>query len=78
MRIEYPDRYLGKKIRVYCDSGMAFTGTMMGYCFDYDDDGNELTEIDIDCNYYHVIGAAGMSFVDTEITKIEVLDEEKK
>ena len=68
MKIPYPDIYLGKKIRVHCMDGKVFTGDFYGYNFDYDDDGNEFAEIDIE-----ITSSYGVGFTEMEIKRIEIL-----
>lgn len=67
MKIEHPDVYFGKTIRVHCIDGQAFTGRLSGYNFDYDDDGNEFAEIDLDTTKINI------GLTEMEIDSIEVL-----
>lgn len=70
MKIPNPDIYFGKMIRVYSVLGRVTEGAFGGYCFDYDDDGNEYTEFDIENNDGLTIG-----FDDYEVDRIEIIGE---
>ena len=39
MKIDDPEIYFGKKIKVFSD-GIVTVGELFGYDYDYDDDGN--------------------------------------
>ena len=72
MKIEHPDIYFGKKIRVYCYDGQVFTGELEGYNFDYDDNGEQFAEIDLDTPPY------GIEFTEMEIERIEVIGDAER
>lgn len=67
MKIEYPDIYFGKKIRVFSGE-QAITGELYGYDYNSDDDGNEFLEFDVESEDGFLIG-----FTEKEIDRIEVL-----
>lgn len=69
MKIDDPDIYFGKRIKIKSTSGRATTGKLYGYSYDYDDDENELLEIVVKCeNGFYV------EFSENEITKIEIIE----
>ncbi len=71
MRIEHPDAYYGKKIKFIYLDGSQFIGTICGYSFDYDDDGNIFSEI----NMIREDGKSNYEVEDRELASIEVLDD---
>lgn len=68
MKINEPEIYFGKKIKVLSTSGRETVGELFGYDYDYDDDGNEFLELDVENERGFLIG-----FVEGEIESIEVL-----
>ena len=48
MIIENPEIYFGKKIKVFSTSGRTTIGELYGYDYDFDDDGNEFLEFDVE------------------------------
>nr|DAX28693.1 MAG TPA: hypothetical protein [Caudoviricetes sp.] len=68
MRIEDPEIYFGKKIKVTSTDGTVLTGELYGYDYDIDDGGNEFLEFDVE-----VEGGAVVSYTEDEIANIEVL-----
>ena len=48
MKINDPDFYFHKKIRVYSPNGIITAGELYGYDYDYDDNGKEFLEFDIE------------------------------
>ena len=48
MIINDPTIYFGKKIKVFSTSGRVMTGELYGYDYDFDDDGNEFLEFDVE------------------------------
>ena len=71
MKIEHPDIYFGKKLRIHCIDGQVLTGELEGFNFDYDDDGNKFAEIDLDTPPY------GIGLTEMEIEWIEVIGDAK-
>ena len=67
MKINDPEIYFGKKIKVF-SGGIVTVGELFGYDYDYDDDGNEFLELDVENERGFLIG-----FVEGEIESIEVL-----
>lgn len=67
MKIEHPDIYFGKKIRVFSGE-YVITGELYGYDYNFDGNGNELLEFDIEDKNGLLIG-----FTEKEIDRIEVL-----
>ena len=67
MKIDDPEIYFGKKIKVFSD-GIVTVGELLGYDYDYDDDGNEFLEFDVENEQGFLIG-----FSENEIDRIEVL-----
>ena len=51
MKINHPERYVGKRVRVVSLQGTATAGQFIGYNYDYDDNGNEFVEFDIDADF---------------------------
>lgn len=68
MRIEDPEIYFGKKIKVTSTDGTVLTGELYGYDYDIDDGRNEFLEFDVE-----VEGGAVVSYTEDEIANIEVL-----
>lgn len=68
MRIDDPEIYFGKKIKVLSTSGRETVGELFGYDYDYDDDGNEFLEFDVTTEQGFLVG-----FTESEIDRIEVL-----
>ena len=66
MIIENPEIYFGKIIKVYSTSGRITMGELYGY--DYDDDGNEFLEFDVENENGLLIG-----FTEDEINRIEIV-----
>lgn len=69
MRIEHPDDYLGKKIVLHFTDGDTMTCKLIGYSFDYDDDGNEFSELDVET----IPGGREIGLAEMEIDHIEIL-----
>lgn len=67
MKIDNPDIYFGKKIKVYSEDIVTF-GKLYGYDYDFDDDGNEYLELDVENENGLLIG-----FTEDEIDKIEII-----
>lgn len=72
MNIPDPSIYVGKLIRVYSTDGTVVDGSFYGYDYDFDDDGNEFLEFDVD-----TYGGIGYSFTEDEIDRIEVIGDAK-
>lgn len=72
MRLLYPEIYFGKMIRVYSKDGDITEGAFDGFSYDYDDDGNEYTEFDIENDDGLTIG-----FDDYEVDRIEIIGDIK-
>lgn len=68
MIINDPDIYFGKKIKVYVTDAKPIIGRLYGYDYDFDDDGNEFLEFDVE-NEYGLVA----SLTEDEIISIEVL-----
>lgn len=68
MRLLDPEIYFGKMIRVYSSDGDITEGAFGGFSYDYDDDGNEYTEFDIENDIGLTIG-----FDDYEVERIEII-----
>ncbi len=68
MKIEDPEIYFGKKIKVTSTDGTVLTGELYGYDYDIDDDGNEFLEFDVE-----VEGGTVVSYAEDEIDRIDVL-----
>ena len=68
MIIENPDIYFGKKIKVFSTSGRMTIGELYGYDYDFDDDGNEFLEFDVENENGLLIG-----FTEDEIKRIEIV-----
>lgn len=69
MRIDDPEIYFDKKIKVVSPDGTVTVGELYGYDYDYDDDGNEFLEFDVENEQGLLIG-----FTKDEIESIEVID----
>lgn len=69
MKIPDPDIYFGKKIKVFSTNGIITIGDFFGYNYDYDDDGNEFVELDVEREDGFLIG-----FTEDEIERIEIVD----
>lgn len=72
MKIPDPDVYLAKKIKVFSVDGIVTVGDFFGYSYDYDDDGNEFVELDVENSDGFLIG-----YTENEISRIEVIGEAK-
>lgn len=70
MTIEDPERYFGKKIQVFSPDGKITVGELYGYDYDFDDDGNEFLEFDVENENGLLIG-----FTEDEIERIEIVEE---
>ncbi|MCD7943425.1 MAG: hypothetical protein LUH43_00785 [Clostridia bacterium] len=70
MKVEHPDIYFGKVLKVTWLDGDQLTGKFYGFNFDYDDDGNIFSEMDIAIENGRLVG-----FTDREIESIEVLED---
>lgn len=69
MKIPDPEIYVGKILRVYSPDGIITEGPFAGYDYDFDDDGNEFLEFDVD----DASTGIGYSFTEDEIERIEVI-----
>lgn len=69
MKIPDPDIYFGKKIKVFSVNGIVTVGEFFGYNYDYDDDGNEFVEFDVEREDGFLIG-----FTEDEVERIEIVD----
>lgn len=69
MRINAPESYFGKKIKVIATDGQEIIGELYGYDYDYDDEGNKVLEIDVENDRGFLIG-----LTEAEIKSIEVID----
>lgn len=69
MKINAPESYFGKKIKVIATDGQEIVGELYGYDYDYDDEGNEVLEIDVENDRGLLIG-----LTEDEIKSIEVID----
>ena len=69
MRINAPENYFGKKIKVIATDGQEIIGELYGYNYNYDDYGNAFVEI-------HVKNAQGflIGLDESEIKSIEVTE----
>ena len=72
MIIENPEIYFGKKIKVFSTSGRVTVGTLYGYDYDFDDDGNEFLEFDVEDENGLLIG-----FAEDEVDRIEIVKEKE-
>lgn len=70
MIIEDPEIYFGKKIKVFSPDGYITVGELYGYDYDFDDDGNEFLEFDVENENGLLIG-----FTEDEIERIEIVEE---
>lgn len=68
MRINAPESYFGKKIKVIATDGQEIIGELYGYDYDYDDEGNKVLEIDVENDRGFLIG-----LTEAEIKSIEVI-----
>ncbi len=69
MNIPAPEAYFGKKINVFTAKGNVIFGELYGYDYDYNDDGNEFLEFDVEQNDGTII-----SMTEDEIERIEILE----
>ncbi len=69
MRIKHPDDYWGKKIALHFADGDTMICELIGYSFDYDDDGNEFAELDVET----IPGGREIGLTEMEIDHIEIL-----
>lgn len=68
MIIENPEIYIGKKIKVFSTSGRITMGELYGYDYEFDDDGNEFLEFDVENEEGFLIG-----FTEDEIERIDII-----
>ena len=68
MKINHPERYVGKRVRVVSLQGTATAGQFIGYNYDYDDNGNEFVEFDIDADF-----GIGYVFSEHGVENIEII-----
>lgn len=68
MKIDNPDIYFYKKIRVISPDGQALVGELYGYDYDYADDGTEYLEFDVETENGQIV-----SYTEDEIESIEVI-----
>lgn len=73
MNIPEPEIYFGKKIKVILVNAPPIVGELYGYDYDFDDDGNEYLEFDVE----NEIGLVA-SLTEDEIDSIEVLTKKRK
>lgn len=69
MKIDNPDAYFGKKIKVVSYKGIANIGELYGYDYDFDDNGIEFLEFDVAVGDGRIV-----SYTESEIESIEVID----
>lgn len=69
MMIENPEIYFGKKIKVFSISGLMTIGELYGYDYDFDDDGNEFLEFDVENENGLLVG-----FTENDIERIEIVE----
>lgn len=69
MKIPDPDIYFGKTIKVFSVNNIVTTGDFFGYNYDYDDDGNEFVEFDVEREDGFLIG-----FTEDEVERIEIVN----
>lgn len=69
MKIPDPDIYFGRKIKVFSVNGISTVGDFFGYNYDYDDDGNEFVEFDVEREDGFLIG-----FAEDEVERIEIVN----
>ena len=72
MKILDSDIYFGKKMKVFSIIGIVTVGDFFGYNYDYDDDGNEFVEFDVEREDGFLIG-----FTEGEVERIEIVDGRK-
>lgn len=72
MKIENPDIYFGKKIKVFSE-GIVTIGWLDGYDYDFDENGNEYLELDVRNEYGIFYG-----FTEDEIDKIEFVETRRR
>lgn len=70
MRIDAPEIYFGKKIKITSVDGHVTIGELYGFDYDVDDDDNDFLEFDVETKYGLVV-----TFTEDEIESIEVLNE---
>ena len=68
MQISAPEEYFGKKIRVTSTKGIVRIGELFGFDYDYDNDGNEFLEFDVEIENGFTI-----SYTEGEIERIDIL-----
>lgn len=69
MRIDAPEIYFGKRIKITSVSGRVTIGELYGFDYDIDDDDNEFLEFDVETKYGLIV-----TFTEDEIESIEVLN----
>lgn len=69
MKIDNPDVYFGKKIKVVSYRGVTNIGELYGYNYDFDDNENEFLEFDVEVGNGRIV-----SYTENEIESIEVID----
>lgn len=68
MKIQDPEEYFGKKIKVNLVGASPVIGELYGYDYDFDDEDNEYLEFDVENEDGLII-----SLAESEIESIEVL-----
>ncbi len=70
MRINAPENYFGKKIKVIATDGQEIIGELYGYNYNYDDDGNAFVEIDVENDQGFLIGLDESEIKSIEVTEL--------
>lgn len=70
MKINAPDIYFNKKIKVVSPDGQELIGELYGYDYDFTDDGVEYLEFDVETENGMIV-----SYTEDEIESIEVLND---
>lgn len=70
MRINAPENYFGKKIKVIATDGQEIIGELYGYNYNYDDDGNAFVEIDVENAQGFLIGLDESEIKSIEVTEL--------
>ena len=70
MRINAPENYFGKKIKVIATDGQEIIGELYGYNYNYDDYGNAFVEIDVENAQGFLIGLDESEIKSIEVTEL--------